>query len=418
MERPLMSSKNMLVVKSNRLVEASYRLTLAEQRVILSAIAQSRQMKKPLTAETLVFIKATDYAQMYEMPLNQAYEQLKEAEKLIFQREFTLVDTRLETGEMFPLRSRWVFAAGHSNTAGMIGLMFSPLILPYITQLEEQFTRYKLEKVAKMSSVYAIRLYELLMQWESEGRRTVELEWLKKTLMVNEAYPRMFNFKKRVIDVAVAQINEFSDLTVSYEQCKTGRIVTHFIFTIALKEPVKPTQPKAEEMPADVRESPLFQRLRNLGIGPKLAGQWLQQDGARVAAALAYVEGKVKAGQVTGSAGGYLRKVFESGGAFGESAFEADMKAKAKAEAEAKKRAEAERRAKEKAEQEATEQAKATANALTALERLTLAEEYRLGPGAAYSGSWDAIKGDFRNSLERIQFKAWLVSRFRQIQAQ
>jgi plasmid replication initiation protein len=410
-----MSSKNMLVVKSNRLVEASYRLTLAEQRVILSAIAQSRKMKKPLTAETLVLIKAADYAKMYEMPLNQAYEQLREAEKIIFQREFTLVDTRPETGEVFSLRSRWVFAAGHSNKAGMIGLMFSPLILPYINQLEEQFTRYKLEKVAKMSSVYAIRLYELLMQWGSRGWREVELEWLKKTLMVNEDYPRMFDFKKRVIDVAVAQINEFSDLTVRYEQQKTGRNVTHFKFIFELKEPAEPVPPqtKTADPVADVRESPLFQRLRNLGLGPRLAAGWIKQDAPRALAAAEYVEAKIKAGQVTGAAAGYLRTVFESGAEIGQSAFEAGLKAKAKEEAAAKKLAEAEQRAQAKAEREALEQAKAAAAALTALERLMLAEEYRQGPGASRSASWDAGKGVFRDPLERLQFTTWLIARFK-----
>lgn len=253
-----MPSKNMLVAKSNRLVEASYRLTLVEQRILLLAIAQSRQMQKPLTADTLVLIKAVDYAEMFGVSMSQAYEQLKEAEKLIFQREFTLVDTRAETGETFSLRSRWVFAAGHSNNAGMIGLMFSPLILPYITQLEARFTRYKLEKVAKMSSVYAVRLYELLMQWDSRGWREVELEWLKKTLMVNEDYPRLFDFKRWVIDVAVFQINEFSDLTVSYEQRKTGRNVTHFKFIFEPKEPAEPPQAQAPapDVAADVRDSP------------------------------------------------------------------------------------------------------------------------------------------------------------------
>ena len=120
-------------------------------------------------------------------------------------------------------------------------------MVPYITRLEAEFTRYKLEKVARMSSAYAIRLYELLMQWGSVGQREIELEWLKKALMVDKEYDRLDNFKKRVIDVALAQINEFSDLTASYSQRKTGRNVTHLIFSFHTKEEAKPEIKKTHQ---------------------------------------------------------------------------------------------------------------------------------------------------------------------------
>jgi hypothetical protein len=232
---------------------------------------------------------------------------------------------------------------------------------------------------------------------------------------LDQEYKAIKDFKKRVIDVAVSQINEFSDLTVRYEQRKTGRNVTHFKFIFEPKEPAEPPQapPETPDAAADVRESPLFQRLRNLGIGPKLAVAWIKQDAARVLAALDYVEAKIQKGDVTGSAAGYLRTVFESGAEIGQSAFEADAKAKAKEEAEARKRAEAEQRAQAKAEREAVDRAKAAVAALTALERLMLAEEYRLGTGAGRSASWDAGKGVFRDQMERIQFTAWLLARFK-----
>lgn len=101
------------------------------------------------------------------------------------------------------------------------------------------------------------------------------------------------------------------------------------------------------------------------------------------------------------------------GGGVGPSAAEFSTKEKAKQEAEAKRRFEAEQRAKAKAEREALEKAKATIRALPALQRLMLAEEYRQGSGAEFSTSWDAIKGDFRNAIERIQFNAWLIERFK-----
>lgn len=153
--------------------------------------------------------------------------------------------------------------------------------------------------------------------------------------------------------------------------------------------------------------------MRDLGLGPKLAAEWIKQDPARVAAVLDYVEAKIQKGEIQGKAAGYLRTVFESGAELGPSKFEADLKAKAKEEAEAKKRAEAELRAQAKAEREALARAQAAVKALPALERLMLAEEYRQGAGAGRSASWDAVKGDFRDAMERIQFNAWLQAKFK-----
>jgi hypothetical protein len=306
-------------------------------------------------------------------------------------------------------------AASYIDGAGVIQLRFATDMVPYITRLEAEFTRYKLEKVAKMSSAYAIRLYELLMQWGSVGRREIELEWLRKTLMVDQDYKALCDFKKRVIDVAVTQINEHSDLTASYDQRKTGRNVTHLIFTFAPKEETQPleTATTAQDTPTDVRDSDLFKRLRNHGIGAKLAAAWIQQDKARSLAAVEYVEARAKNGQIKGSTAGYLRTVFEGGAQIGPSAFEADLTVQAREAATSARRADAEKRAKTQADRDALEQAKQAIAALSPEDYLALAAEYRQGEGRERAASWDNGKGKFRNGLESIQFKAWLQTRFK-----
>ena len=252
-----MSNKNELVVKSNRLVEASYRLTLAEQRIILYAITEARRTQKGLNAVDFVTVQAADYATQFNIPVKQAYEQMKEAALTLYERRFNLYDTYPESGHPRVIKGRWVSAATYIDGAGVIQLQFSGLVVPYITRLEAEFTSYRLEKIAHMSSAYAIRLYELLIQWGSVGKREIEMEWLRKALMVESEYKAIKDFKKWVIDVALSQINEHSDLTVSYDQRKTGRNVTHLIFTFSPKEEPKPKKARARkpvEPPAGSRE--------------------------------------------------------------------------------------------------------------------------------------------------------------------
>jgi plasmid replication initiation protein len=414
-----MGNKNELVVKSNRLIEASYRLTLAEQRIILLAIVDTRQTGKGLNANDFVNIRATDYANAYSLALNQAYEQIKEAGQTLFYREFMLYDIDPDSTKQRTIKGRWVSAASYIDGAGVIQLQFSGVIVPYISRLEAQFTRYKLEKVAKMTSPYAIRLYELLMQWGSVGMREIELEWLKKTLMVEQNYKALCDFKRWVIDVALSQINEHSDLIASYTQRKTGRVVTHLIFAFDLKEEAEPEKPsaKAKETHAEIRESDLFKRLRGHGIGDRLAVAWILQDEARAKATVEYVEDRAKRSQIKGSTAGYLRTLFEDGAEVGKSAFEAGLEAqsreteaKAREAADAARRAEAEKRGKAKADREAKDRAKAAVLALAPEARRALADEYREG-GASVRSAWDEKKGGFHDAMENIAFNLWLQKR-------
>jgi len=110
--------------------------------------------------------------------------------------------------------------------------------------LESEFTAYRLEKIGKLSSVHAVRLYELLVQYLSLGQRELEISWLKEILTLTTEYPRLDNLKRWVIDVAVAQINAHTDITTRYTQRKTGRNVTHLNFKIDAKEAVPKTVKK------------------------------------------------------------------------------------------------------------------------------------------------------------------------------
>jgi plasmid replication initiation protein len=235
------ASKQTIIVKSNKLVEASYRLDLIEQRVILYAIVEARETQKGLT-DGFVTIEAKRFACMFGMEGGAVYDQLKEAMKTLFNRFIVARDIHPESGKERVSMIRWISTASYIDGAGAVQLRFATDMLPYITRLETEFTSYRLEKVGRMSSVHAVRLYELLVQYLSIGKREIEIAWLKETLGIADEYPRMDNLKRRVLEPALAQINEHSDIRVSYTQRKTGRTVTHLIFDI--KPEPKPAQAK------------------------------------------------------------------------------------------------------------------------------------------------------------------------------
>lgn len=244
-----MPEKSEMVAKSNRLVEASYRLSLNEQRMILYAISRCREEQKGLTSSSPVTITAIDFAKQFPgIDMSNAYRQLLEAMDNLFDRFVTVYDSHPESGEDRVTKTRWISAASYVDGAGCIQLIFTPMIIEYITRLETEFTRYQLDKIAGMSSAHAVRLYELLLQYRVAGKREFSLVDLRTMFQMEPTeYKLTADLKKWVIDVAVNQINEHSDLIVSYHVKKTGRAISHFAFKIKGKSSALDASAVAED---------------------------------------------------------------------------------------------------------------------------------------------------------------------------
>lgn len=224
-----------MVYKSNSLVEASYRLSVAEQRILLACISQVRR-DEPITDEVMYSVSAQDIAELSETDSNTAYRDLKEAALRLKRREIRIEqEPNGKSKRKQILICGWVQTIMYMETEGRVNLRFNKDMLPYLTELTAQFTKYRLKAVAKMDSAYAIRLYELLIQWRDVGERDVPVEWLRDTFQLGDKYPAIKDLKKWVIEPAVAQINEHSDLWVKWNQRKTGRCVTHLRFQFGLK---------------------------------------------------------------------------------------------------------------------------------------------------------------------------------------
>lgn len=229
--------KSELVVKSNRLIEASYRLGLNEQRIILYSICRCREEQKALFPDLPVTITADAFAKQFpSIGRGNVYQQLKDAMDALYERSVTIHDIDPASGHTRVKKTRWISEGAYVDGAGNVQVIFTPEVIKYITRLEAEFTSYQLEKVGHMTSAHAVRVYELLAQHRDIGNRMLNLAWLRETLQIApDEYKLTTNFIRKVIDVAVDQINKHSDLTVSYKSMKTGRAITDFAFKIKIK---------------------------------------------------------------------------------------------------------------------------------------------------------------------------------------
>lgn len=226
-----------LIVKDNALIQASYTLDLTEQRLILLAIIQARETGEGISSDSLLHVHAHTYAEHFDVNKSTAYTVMKDACKGLFDRYVTYHDKNPKTGKDRSFHCRWVDKIGYEKDTGIVYMRFTHDVVPLITRLEAQFTSYELEQVKNLSSGYAIRLYELLMQWKSAGKTPMcELHQFRQQLGVEEnKYSRMSDFKKYVLDFAIQQINDHTDINVKYDQKKEGRKITGFIFKFEVK---------------------------------------------------------------------------------------------------------------------------------------------------------------------------------------
>lgn len=227
--------ENALVVKSNDMVEASYKLSLQEQRIILymaSKILPDDEDFKPVRLYIDEFIK------MIQVDGKSKHKEIEEITNKLRKRDLIIKkpDSTLQIG--------WLSSAEYFYGKGFVELEFSPKLKPYLLQLKERFTKYQLNHVIRLKHSYSIRFYELLKQYESIGQRFFNLDDFKRILgIAPEEYRLYSNFKLKVLNPVQKEFNakyakQELDFTFEYEEQKEGRKVAGLKFKIA-KPPIQ-----------------------------------------------------------------------------------------------------------------------------------------------------------------------------------
>ena len=221
-------------VMENALIEARYNLTLEEQKLVLATIALLDNLETApngfpvLRIPKKLIIETTG---LHEKD----YKVIKNSLRKLMSRVIE-IETIDENGKKRFRLYQWFSKAEYIEGGEYIEVQFHPDLKPYLLELKERFSKIPLKQILKLRSRYSIRLYELLKRYEDTGFRVDYIPELRKKLGVEDKeYKRFFDFERRVIKQAVEEINEKTDLEVSYSKKKTGRRITHIEFKIRSK---------------------------------------------------------------------------------------------------------------------------------------------------------------------------------------
>jgi plasmid replication initiation protein len=346
--------KALIVRQSNSLIDASYRIaSVGEGRLIRALIAQISPSDEDFK---LYRVSVSDFARLFSINDNTAYEQIKKASDELLDRKIYI-----ENNEGW-LNTRWLSSAKYKKNSGHIELRFDVNLKPYLLQLKGYFTQYELESVVSFKSAYSIRIYELLKAEQFKAARsgqfskTFSYEELRVILgIADNEYSQFAFFRVNVIEIAVREINTSSNISITQvDYPKTGRKITHIVFhceparqtrlDVDEPPPVLEAVDQPREIPEDVRD------LVAMGIDEGTAYKWRKKYGVkRLTRNLAYTRAMQKAGKIRDSLTGFLARAIADnlGGAWEEEHKEKQERHKAHEQAEAVKQAEEEQKAQE-----------------------------------------------------------------------
>ena len=228
----MQDNNNKLVVKANDIVEAGYELTTNEQRLILLALSKIPPMKE--VVETSYVVTASEFADSFKnIHPKTAYRDLKAAANKIYDRTILIkLSNQNQTAKV-----RWTTYVivdddfpydkvdGNNEPFNAVVIGFSPQILPYLTNLKKEFTRYLQSDISEIRGSYTIRFYELMVQYEKIGERTITVEDLRFMLNLQNKYPLFGDIKRWVLNPSIKEINEKTPMIAEWQPILRGKRV-------------------------------------------------------------------------------------------------------------------------------------------------------------------------------------------------
>lgn len=345
---PPLDDKQLVVKKSNDLIEARYKLTLGEQRLILLLASQIRKDDEDFKDYE---VRVEDFAQWFNLGASSSvYEKVEQIADNLIGKVVTLKnDDEIE-------KTTWISYIKYVRGSGVVKLRFDKSLKPYLLQLKANFTQYNLSCVVNFNSSYSIRLYELLKMevWKAERagvkqfEKSFEMEEYRKLLGIEKkAYPIFANFRIRVIEPTVQEISEQTDLEIfETKYIKTGRKITGICFVVLIKDEkqkkakIEKEERKEEEQNGKQEIHKAVQALIDNGFSFENARTYKTKYGIKqIERNLAYMQAEERNGKKIENRPAYLASAIrEDWGQYRE----AEMKAKAEKD---RKRIESERKA-------------------------------------------------------------------------
>lgn len=256
-----------VVVKSNDFVKAKLDWTTVEHRITLTMISQLRKEDAEFDYQR---IRLRDVIELSGTKSQDLYSRGEEiCDKLLDQKIKIREET--EDGQKEYRGYNLMSACKYVEGSGVIRAKFNPDMRPFLLELKRRFTMYRLQFVMRLSTPYAIRLYELIKMRQDLRFVKISIQDLRKTLSVEHKYERFTDLKKHILEPARKEIKEKCDVYFTYRVERDGRSPVSINFMIHANEEVQTTVdelPDQQEQAEEIAERKQSQSFGAAGADP------------------------------------------------------------------------------------------------------------------------------------------------------
>lgn len=229
-----------LVVKSNQLINAEYRLSPIEMKIIYLMAIQIQPGDEDFKT---YYLRIDDFRKELRQKSNRAlYSRMVDIVNRLMQRVIKIEDDNGDV-EQF----HFVTYSKTKNANGTIAMRFVPELKPHLIELKAHFTSFYDFNVLFLKSAFSMRIYEFLCQYVKIGHRTMEVEEIKRKLQISNKYRSYYTFKQKVLVKAQEDLKEHTDISFEFEEIKQGKRVNEIKFTIHRKRSTVSYQKQKEE---------------------------------------------------------------------------------------------------------------------------------------------------------------------------
>jgi plasmid replication initiation protein len=266
---------SVVVFQHNNLIEARYSLTLQEKKIILWLTSQIQPDDKEFKKHTLT---VRDFMELMGLTGNSNYKELQKITLGLMKKVLIIKEPELKV----TTQVSWLNSARYEEGEGFIRLSFAPEMHPFLLNLKKTFTVISITDLMQFKSIHAIRIYELLKQYQDIGERTLTIEEIKECCGVLDRLKKYSDFEKKILLIAQREINEKSDIYFEFERQKHVRKIVGIKFIISKNKayelrnnPIK----NAEEIK---RKPAVVYTLKEFGLSTKIINQLLKENTEQV----------------------------------------------------------------------------------------------------------------------------------------
>ena len=267
---------SVIAIQHNNLVQAKYSMTLQQKRVMIWLVSQIKPTDEDFK-EHILSVK--ELIEVCQLSGESAYKQLKDITFSLIEKGIRIIDITTPK-EDIETQISWLSSAKYRY--GRVTLTFSPELKPYLLLLKERFTAINMIDMMQFKSVHAIRIYELLKQYENIGERILDIEEIKECCGVKDKLRKYDHFEKYLLLIAKREINEKSDIYFDFERIKPFRKIEGIKFIITKNKAYELRNNPSKQVQEVKRKPAVIITLKEFGLSTRVINQLLKENTEQV----------------------------------------------------------------------------------------------------------------------------------------